>query len=132
MTLAVWWLLGVAAAVVLASRLRRPLRQGRDALARRRQARLLAEALLLGWLSPGQRAQYRSRRWRGRFEVTTTAGHRYRVCPGGVVRLDPRGSAYCIETASRVPVADEMLAVKLLLETDERTFLATAHRYHYL
>jgi hypothetical protein len=37
MTLAVWWLLGVAAAVVLANRLRRPLRQGRDALARRRQ-----------------------------------------------------------------------------------------------
>jgi hypothetical protein len=28
-----------------------------------------------------------------------------------------------------VPVADEMLAFKLLLETDERRFLATAHRY---
>ncbi len=131
-TLVVWWLLGVAAAVALAGLVRGPLRRGRDALARRRQARQRAEALLLAWLSPDQRAQYRSRRWRGRFEVTTAAGHRYRVCPGGVVRLDPRGSAYCIETASRVPVADEMLAVKLLLETDEHGFLATAHRYHYL
>jgi hypothetical protein len=63
--------------------------------------------------------------------VTTAAGHRYRGRPGGVVRLDPRGSAYCIEAASPVPVADEMLANKLLLETDERRFLATAHRYPY-
>jgi hypothetical protein len=30
-----------------------------------------------------------------------------------------------------VPVADEMLANKLLLETDERRFLATAHRFRY-
>jgi hypothetical protein len=30
-----------------------------------------------------------------------------------------------------VPVADEMLGVKLLLETDERGFLATAHRYRH-
>jgi hypothetical protein len=32
---------------------------------------------------------------------------------------------------SPVPVADEMLANKLLLETDERRFLATAHRFRY-
>ena len=32
---------------------------------------------------------------------------------------------------SPVPVADEMLANKLLLETDERRFLATAHRFPY-
>jgi hypothetical protein len=89
---------------------------------------LRAQALLLAWLSPGQRAQYRAG---GRFEVTTAAGHRYRVCPGGVVRLDPRGSAYCIEATSPVPVADELLAFKLLLETDEQLFLATAHRYPY-
>jgi hypothetical protein len=125
---AVWWL-GVAVVVVLASRLRGPMRRSRDALARLRQARLRAEALLLAWLSPDQRAMYLSRRSRGRFEVTTAAGHRYRVCPGGVVRLDPRGSAYCIEATSPVPVADEMLATKLLLETDERRFLAIAHRY---
>jgi hypothetical protein len=131
-TLAVWWPLGVATVlVVLAGLVRGPARRRLGALARRRQARLRAEALLLAWLSPGQRAQYRSRRWRGRFEVTTAAGHRYRVCPGGVVRLDRRGAAYCIEATSRVPLADELLAVKLLLETDERAFLATAHRYRY-
>jgi hypothetical protein len=64
-------------------------------------------------------------------EVTATSGRRYRVLRGGVVRLHPRGSGYCIEATSPVPVADEMLANKLLSETDERRFLATAHRFPY-
>src|ERR671931_238831 len=51
--------------------------------------------------------------------------------PGRVVRLEPGGSAHCIEATSPVLVADEMLATKLLLETDERRFLATAHRYQH-
>jgi hypothetical protein len=126
MTAAVWWATGVAAAVLLLSGLLGPVRRSIDGLARRRQARARAEALLLAWLSPGQRAQYRSRGW---FEVTTASGRRYRVLPSGVVRMRPRGSAYCIEATSPVPVPDLMLANKLLLETDERRFLATAHRY---
>ena len=105
-----------------------PIRRSWGALVRRRQARLRAEALLCAWLSPTQRKQYRARRW---FEVTTASGRRYRILQGGVVRLDPRGSGYCIEATSPVPVADEMLANKLLLETDERRFLATAHRFLY-
>jgi hypothetical protein len=127
-TVAVWWVVGIAGVVVLARCLLGPVRRSTAALARRREAQRRAEALLLGWLSPGQRAQYRARGW---FEVTTARGFRYRVLRGGVVRLDPRGSAYCIEATSPVPVADEMLASKLLLETDERRFLATAHRYRY-
>jgi heme exporter protein D len=126
MTVLVWWAVAAAVVLVLACLLAGPVRRGRATLARGRQARQRAEALLLAWLSPDQRAQYRSR---GRFEVTTAAGHRYRVCPGGVVGLDPRGWAYCIEATSPVPVADELLAFKLLLETDEPRFLATAHRY---
>jgi Tfp pilus assembly protein PilV len=128
MSVLVWEAVATAVVVGLARLLVDPIQQAREALARRRQARLRAEALLLARLSPDQRAQYLAR---GRFEVTTAAGHRYRVCPGGVVRLDPRGWAYCIEATSPVPVADEMLAFKLLLETDERLFLATAHRYPY-
>ncbi len=125
MAVVAWWM---AAVVVLACLLLGPIQRGSEALARRRQARLRAEALLLAWLSADQRAQYRARGW---FEVTTAAGRRYRIRRGGVVRLDPRGSGYCIEAVSPVPVADEMLANKLLLETDERRFLATAHRYPY-
>jgi hypothetical protein len=126
MTAAAWWTTGAVAAVLLVSCLVGPVQRSMARLARRRRARARAEALLLAWLSPGQGAQYRSRGW---FEVTTASGRRYRVLPGGVVRLRPRGSAYCIEATSSVPVADVMLANKLLLETDERRFLATAHRY---
>jgi hypothetical protein len=105
-----------------------PIRRFWEALVRRREARMRAEALLWAWLSPAQRKQYRARRW---FEVTTASGRRYRILRGAVVRLDPRGAGYCIEATSPVPVADEMLANKLLLESDERRFLATAHRFPY-
>jgi hypothetical protein len=128
MTAATWWVAGAAAAVVLVPCLATPVRRFWEALVRRRQARMRAEALLWAWLSPAQRTQYRARRW---FEVTTASGRRYRILRGGVVRLDPRGSGYCIEATSPVPVADEMLANKLLLETDECRFLATAHRFPF-
>jgi hypothetical protein len=125
MTAATRWAAGLAAAVVLVPCLVIHLRRAWAAGVRRRRARLRAEALLWAWLSPSQRRQYRRRGW---FEVTTASGRRYRILRGGVVRLDPRGSGYCIEATSPVPVADEMLANKLLLETNERRFLATAHR----
>jgi hypothetical protein len=128
MAAAIWWAAGLAAAIVLVPCLVGLLRRCWAALVRRRQTRRRAEALLWAWLSPAQRRQYRARRW---FEVTTASGRRYRILRGGVVRLDPRGSGYCIEATSPVPVADEMLANKLLLETDERRFLATAHRFPY-
>ena len=128
MTAATWWAAGLAAAVVLMPCLVIQLRRAWAAGVRRRRARRRAEALLWAWLSPAQRKQYRARRW---FEVTTASGRRYRILRGGVVRLDPRGSGFCIEATAPVPVADEMLANKLLLETDERRFLATAHRYHH-
>jgi hypothetical protein len=128
MTAGTWWVAGLAAAVVLVLCLVGPIRRSWGALVGRRQARLRAEALLWAWLSPAQRQQYRARRW---FEVTTTSGRRYRILRGAVVRRDPRGSGFCIEATSPVPVADEMLANKLLLETDERRFLATAHRFPY-
>ena len=128
MTAAIWWVAGTAAAVALLPCLATVIRRCWGVLVRRRRARLRAEALLWAWLSPAQRTQYRARRW---FEVTTTSGRRYRILRGGVVRIDPRGSGFCIEATSPVPVADEMLANKLLLETDERRFLATAHRFRY-
>jgi hypothetical protein len=128
MTAATWWVAGTAVAVALVSCLAIPIRRSWAAHVRRRQARLRAEALLWAWLSPAQRQQYRARRW---FEVSTASGRRYRVMRGAVVRRDPRGSGFCIEATSPVPVADEMLANKLLLETDERRFLATANRFPY-
>jgi hypothetical protein len=128
MTAAVWWVAALAALVVLVRWVWGLAGRARDGLARRRQAELRAEALLLSWLSPFQRAQYLERGW---FEVSTATGRRYRIGRGPVVRLEPPGSAYCIEATSPVPVADELLANKLLLETDERRFLVTAHRFRH-
>jgi hypothetical protein len=131
MTAVAWWEVGtavvvVASVVVLACFRLGPVRWAGDALARRREAETRAEALLLGWLSPRQREQYRSHGW---FDVVTPGGNRYRIRPTKVVRLDALRSVYCIEATPWVPAADQMLAKKLLLETDERRFLATAHRY---
>src|SRR6266540_4342862 len=84
-----------------------PVRWAGDALARRREAELRAEKLLLSWLSPSQRDQYRSRGW---FDVVSRGGNRYRICPWKVTRLDIPRCAYCIEAVPRVPAADEMLA----------------------
>jgi hypothetical protein len=131
MTAAAWWTLGTAvfvmAAVAMSAGFRLgPVRWAGDALARRREAELRAEALLLSWLSPSQRDQYRSRGW---FDVVSRGGNRYRIWPWKVTRLDVPRCAYCIEAVPRVPAADEMLANKLLLETDEQRFLATARHY---
>jgi hypothetical protein len=106
MTAVVWWAVGLAAMVVLARLLIGPVGRVRDALARRRRARLRAEALLRAWLSPGQRTQYRARGW---FEVTTAAGHRYRVRAGGgraagSPLTGPRGAAqfHCLPTTGEL------------------------------
>jgi hypothetical protein len=64
--------------------------------------------------------------------LKTGAGH---LCHGGSppghgIREGSQADAwaYCIESTSPVPLADELLAIKLLLEIDEPRFLATAHR----
>jgi hypothetical protein len=75
-----WRAIGMAGVVGLACCLLEPIRRTKATLARRRQARRRAEALLLGWLSPDQRRKYQAHGW---FEVTTTRGYRYRVLRGG-------------------------------------------------
>ncbi len=48
----------------------------------------------------------------------------------GVRLLDDKGQervSYCIHPVEDVPAADKALAQKLLLETDEAAFLATAN-----
>jgi hypothetical protein len=130
MAAAAWWALGLVMAASVGC-LIGPGRRVRDGMRRRRQAARRAEALLERWLSPAQRAHYRARGW---FEVVTPAGHRYGIWPHKVMRRDGRFSrnfAYCIEATTTLPAADQMLAKKLLLETDEARFLASAHCYRF-
>lgn len=111
-------------------------------LARRRAAaearareveRVAAEArgylMLDSCLAPDQRRDLAEK---GRFYLHTASGKKYRIDRGthGNVKLvdetDRELVQYCIQPPN-VPVPDAMLAQKLLLETDEETFLKVAN-----
>lgn len=72
---------------------------------------------------------------RGYFEVCAPSGRRYRVysdsASGNVQEHDDRGhlSTYCAHPVG-VPLGDQLLAQKLMLETDEEEFLRVAN-CHY-
>jgi hypothetical protein len=89
-----------------------------------------AEALLAAHLTPRQREQYREHRY---FEVITRTG-RYRLAhgwAGNVHRVDDQDrlvERFCIHPARVVPYADNLLAQKLMLETDEERFLRVANK----
>jgi hypothetical protein len=100
----------------------------------RAEAEARARRTLLSLLTPAQRAQFEQGLG---FDVTTRAGHRYRIRPGNTVqRLDPESGSfplytYCVRPdpgRGWLPEDDIALAQKLLLEADEETFLRHAIR----
>lgn len=95
---------------------------------------LRATDLLVLLLTPRQQHQLKTA---GYFDVTTRAGHLYRIVAGGsfnIHRVDTLGSVFqsyerfCLESATLIPVADVLIAQKLLLEADEPMFLRLANR----
>jgi hypothetical protein len=95
-----------------------------------REAIEKARLLLLSCLSDLQRRQFEANGW---FDVVAQSGTRYRITKGWggnvfSIHNDRRRDRYCIHPSSYVPEEDNMLAQKLLLETDERTFLRVANR----
>jgi hypothetical protein len=86
---------------------------------------------LLSCLSSQQRAQFRRS---GSFEVIGRSGNRYLISPrrmGNIFLLDERGRAvgrYCSLLKGDAPIEDQMLAQKLMLESDESRLLQVAHR----
>lgn len=90
-----------------------------------------AEQLLCSVLTPAQQHQLRTRLY---FDVTTPAGHQYRLVPGGSFNIYavPLGERYCLESVDlRLPLGDVLLAQKLMLEADEEMFLRLANRRNY-
>ena len=68
----------------------------------------------------------------GFINVRASGGRVYRLEGAGFVgRLSEDGKSlraqYCIMPTVAMPVADRLLALKLMLETDEEEFLSTAH-----
>jgi hypothetical protein len=89
-----------------------------------------ARALLLSCLTPAQQEEYQASQ---SFTVKVPSGNRYRIEPRknyNVVGLSRKGrpqAEYCAGPVEDVPLEDQMLAQKLLLETDEAGFLAVAN-----
>lgn len=85
-----------------------------------------AEKLLLRSLTPAQRESYRLH---GHFEVIgSESGHPYSICKGrqlNVTNLASRRNL-CLVFPS-VPLADQLVGQKILLEGDEPTFLRDAN-----
>jgi hypothetical protein len=96
----------------------------------REAAKERARNLLCDHLSPKQEEDLRVR---GYFDVVVN-GRSYRIRRGGhggwVERMDGQRATdgYCIYLQGECPAEDNMLAQKLLLETDEAEFLRIANR----
>lgn len=91
-----------------------------------------ARRLLLEWLSPEQRAQFEKN---GTFDVIGSAtAHRYRISQDPTYNVEDvsAGSAthrevLCVVSIEPCPIFDTMLAQKIMIENDERAFLAIAN-----
>lgn len=113
------------------SRYERHGEPGRISLDDPDEAENRARDLLLSCLTPAQQEEYTATR---SFTVKVKSGNRYRIEQHrnyNVIRLDKKGqvvSELCAGPVEEVPLEDQMLAQKLLLETDEAEFLAVANR----
>jgi hypothetical protein len=96
-------------------------------------AEVKAEELLLMCLSDAQREQYLKV---GYIEINTDTAN-YRIKKGwskNIEKIAKDGKTecyYCIHPTIAVPEADNMLAQKLMLETDEANFLLKANRWPF-
>ena len=86
-----------------------------------------AQELLLRTLSPDQRAQWDAHRF---FLVDVPNRGTFRILPRTAFNVVQVGSGdiYCCVSESPVPLADLMLAQKLMLELDPERFFSIANR----
>ena len=99
----------------------------------RKVAKQKAERLLKRHLTKEQEDQYEDEKT---FHVISENGHRYEVdCQKrseNVYKLDKRGRRimrYCIHARSDIPLPDNALAQKLMLEHNEKEFLRVANSW---
>lgn len=119
-----------------------------EAEKRRKKAEKTARELLVKCLTPAQRADFEKNQ---AFDVEVTAGGsfrarhtradplgqrglewgagRYRIAKGSAFNVThvESGTRYCVVAAESVPVYDQMLAQKLLLENEPAKFFETAN-----
>ena len=88
-----------------------------------------ARSLLLRMLTPRQQEEFART---GYFTVEPTGRGRFVILPNAMFNVLEMvtGDCYCAVTATGVPIADLMLAQKLLLETDPDQFFRVANCRH--
>ena len=97
----------------------------REARQRRRaEAAARAMVLLRSCLTEAQKAQLDENAC---FQVTAPSGRVYTIMQGYAGNVHSRGWTYCIHMRSDIPEGDQMLAQKLMIETDEEGFLRIAN-----
>lgn len=89
-----------------------------------RAARRRARALFLSQLTPAQRNSWF---WRRRFNAVAPSGRVYTIGAYRPFNICTHGAAFCVQVEGDVPLYDKMLAQKLLVESDEQRFLASAN-----
>jgi hypothetical protein len=105
---------------------------GEDRQSARVAAQVRARELLRAHLNDDQRSEYDRKR---SFVVVTPNGRSYRIKSASSYNVhgEADGIDYCVQLRSDaacrgIPVEDQMLAQKLLLEVDEPRFLRLANR----
>jgi hypothetical protein len=118
-------LLGLLLPVLLANRVNRQSRAGRQAEER-------GIILLRSWLTPEQDRQWVAHRY---FDVVgCDTGMRYRITRGAIMnihQLNPKGrrvAQWCFAPEGDLVIGDILLAQKIALETMERRALTIANR----
>jgi hypothetical protein len=97
----------------------------------RHEAEYEAERLLMSNLSPEQRMDFMQHR---HFDVISQSGKRFRIHQGrsqNIYGLDQRVrgevvSVHCIVAERDIPICDQLLMQKLMLEYDEQRFMCEA------
>ena len=87
-------------------------------------AKRRARALFWSKLDGKQRRAWFLRR---RFDVIAASGRRYTISRYRPFNVSAADAVFCLQVSGGVPVYDKLLAQKLLLEADERHFLAHAN-----
>lgn len=100
----------------------------------RAQATHRAIHLLWGHLSPAQKRSLKKNGW---FDVTSKCGIKYRLLytlHGNVLRLGNKNKveqAFCGHMGNNIPIADTLLAQKLLLRHNPQKYESTANKVEY-
>ena len=85
---------------------------------------LRAKKLFLSKLGDAERRRWVAER---RLTIVGSSGRRYTLTPYESFNIRADNDAYCLRVLGRVPAYDKLLAQRLLVESDEQTFLAIAN-----